>query len=122
MSRETRNSRGTSSAQALLDDPTGAQDNLTDTVEEQDALIAAAMAQQEAQMAAAEAANLVDGVISPAARRLLLITQVNAKNLASERQRKIAKGLLILQSKISPFVVEDMLNKNDMQKRDIRKA
>lgn len=111
MSRRTRNSSGSSSSndaqeEVQEDDHNAIAGSIPDLGER--------VAQQEALNAIAEANIQLDGINNPVAKRLALIAQVNAKSLASEKARKIAKGLLILQSKEPPFEVEDMLNKNDI--------
>jgi hypothetical protein len=107
MARTTRSSRESSSSNNVQEDDHNAiSGSISDLAER--------VAQQEALDAIAEANALGDGIIDPAAKRLSLIAQVNATKLASEKARKIAKGLLILQSKQPPFEVEDMLMKNDI--------
>jgi transposase InsO family protein len=61
----------------------------------------------------------IDGILDPVAIRLSLIAQVNATNLASEKARKIAKGLLVLQSKEPPFELEDLLKTNDILRLEL---
>jgi DnaJ-domain-containing protein 1 len=107
MSRTTRNSSGSSGSNEVQEDDHNAIAGSTPDLAER-------VAQQEALNAIAEANAHLDGIIDPAAKRLALIAKVNASNLASEKARKIAKGLLILQSKEPPFEVEDMLKKNDI--------
>ena len=111
MARRTRNSRDSSSSNSASND---VQEDDHNTISGSISDLAERVAQQEALDAIAEANALVDGIINPAAKRLALIAQVNEKNLASEKARKIARGLLILQSIEPPFEVEDMLNKNDI--------
>jgi hypothetical protein len=52
--------------------------------------------------------------LDPAAKYLALLARVNAKNIGNEKEKRIAKGLLILQAKTLPFKIEDMLLRTDM--------
>jgi lipid A disaccharide synthetase len=52
--------------------------------------------------------------LDPAAKYLALLARVNAKNIGNEKEKRIAKGLLILQAKTLPFKIEDMLIRTDM--------
>ena len=117
-----------------------AQDNLQDAAEEadQNLLAQAALAQNlaadqaaaqalanadqedveaqlqaDAQAAAALAAE-VEEQEDPVARRNSLVARVNAKHIDIERKKQISKGLLILQSKTTPFDIEEMLLRNDI--------
>jgi hypothetical protein len=112
MARTTRNSSGSSGASGSNDvhDDVQYQNAIGGNIED----LAERLAQQEALDAIAAANAHVGGIVDPVAKRLSLIAQVNATKLASEKARKIAKGLLILQSKEPPFEVEDMLKKNDI--------
>jgi hypothetical protein len=65
------------------------------------------------------AANNLAGVQDPAEKRASLIQQINAQNIISEKNRRIAKGLQILQtahllSKGAPFDAEEVLNQPEM--------
>jgi hypothetical protein len=113
MLRTTRNSSGSSGSNEVQEDD---HNTISGSVPD----LAERVAQQEALNAITEANAHVDGIIDPAAKRLALIAQVNGRNLASEKARKIAKGLLILQSKEPPFEVEDMLKKNDILQLNLR--
>jgi hypothetical protein len=74
-----------------------------------------AQLQADAQVAAAlAAAQEVEEQEDPVARRNSLVARVNAKYIDIERKKQISKGLLILQSKTTPFDVEEMLLRNDI--------
>jgi hypothetical protein len=52
--------------------------------------------------------------MDPVARRSALLARINVQNISSEKNKRIAKGLQILQAKSLPFQVEEILQQPDM--------
>ena len=97
-------------AQALAADQAAAQALANAGQEDVDAQL-----QADAQAAAAlVAAQNVEEQEDPVAKRNSLVALVNAKHIDIERKKQISKGLLILQSKTTPFDIEEMLLRNDI--------
>jgi hypothetical protein len=97
-------------AQALAADQAAAQALADADQEEVDAQVLA-----DAQAAEALAAEQeVEEQLDPVAKRSSLLARVNAQNIDIERKKRISKGLLILQSKVSPFNIEEMVLRTDM--------
>jgi hypothetical protein len=72
------------------------------------------IAQQEAGAIAAQAlADQEEANLNPAAKRQAILARVNAKNIDGEKERRMAKGLQILQAKSLPFQVEEILQQPD---------
>jgi hypothetical protein len=77
------------------------------------------IAQQKADAIAAQALAAEEEIeplpnLDPAAKRQALLARVNAKNIDVEKERRMAKGLQILQAKSLPFQVEEILQQSDM--------
>jgi hypothetical protein len=97
-------------AQALAADQAAAQALNDADQEDVDAQL-----QADAQAAAAlAAAQDVEEQEDPVAKRNSLVARVNAQHIDIERKKQISKGLLILQSKTTPFDIEEMLLRSDM--------
>ena len=101
-------------AQALAADQAAAQRLAEAEQEEYDAQRLA-----DAQAAEALAAEMDLEVLNPIAKRNSLIARVNAKNIDIERKKRISKGLLILQSKSTPFDIEEMLLRSEILQLDL---
>jgi hypothetical protein len=100
------------------------QEEAAQSLEDQAVAQALAAAQQAEEIfniaiAAANAANAnadqqPPANVDPVARRLALLARINVQNISSEKNKRIAKGMQILQAKSLPFQVEEILQQPDM--------
>jgi hypothetical protein len=122
MARDTLNSGGTgttdSSAQGAAQQR---EQEAAQVLEDQavaQALAAAQQAEENANIAnaALNAANNNEDLqqMDPVAKRLSLLARINVQNINSEKNNRIAQGLKILQDKVLPFNVEEILEQPDM--------
>ena len=110
MPRETNNSRGLGSS---ADHAALIRQEIHDQRLEDEAVAQALVAaQQEAEQIAQQ--EIDEANANPAAKRLSLLAKVNAQNIGSEKEKRLTKGLQILQEKSLPFQIEEMLQRSDM--------
>jgi hypothetical protein len=98
MSRRTNNSRNSGSSAQHSEQ---LRQEEADQILEDEAVAQALTAAQQADALTAEALAAEEEVealanLDPAAKRVALLAQVNAQNIGGEKEKRIAKGLLIL--------------------------